>query len=209
MHVAGSDARLRALLRERNVAVGVRSPQPSRSFSAAWSAFKRFTSIRVDPSDLDSELPNDDLLYEFGVFDFGSKWGRTFELSFVRQYATADGDLQQVHLVAHFPPAAFADIQHRLRAVACSEGSHCAADCYFEGNDNVIGTPCVVASRAGGSPGRRVKSVVLWAAATGTDEPDTQRRRWIEFVEGSPAFAYVLAHRLRLIGYEVWQESAE
>ena len=46
-----------------------------------------------------------------GVFDSGEPWGRTFELSFVRQYATVDGDLQQVHLVAHYPASALNDLR--------------------------------------------------------------------------------------------------
>lgn len=50
------------------------------------------------------------------MFDFGRPWGKTFELSFVRQYATADGDLQQIHLVAHFPPTALDDVVSEIDA---------------------------------------------------------------------------------------------
>jgi len=106
MRVAGSEARLVSLLANRGVNAGRNprsEPPPLRS---AWEAFKEFAALPVAASDLTSDEPNDDLLYEDGVYDWGDEWGETFEVSFVRQYGTADGDIQQVHLVAHYPSSA-------------------------------------------------------------------------------------------------------
>jgi hypothetical protein len=105
MHVAESKARLMSLLGERGVELGPNRKDP-RTLSTAWEAFKAFAALPVDSSDLSSYEPNDDLLYEFGVYDWGDHWGKTFQVSFTRQYGTADGDIQQVQLVAHYPPSA-------------------------------------------------------------------------------------------------------
>jgi hypothetical protein len=106
MRVAESKARLVSLLGERGIKVGLNRQERPPSMRAAWEAFKAFASLPVASSDLGSYEPNDDLLYEFGVYDWGDEWGRTFQVSFTRQYGTADGDIQQVQLVAHYPPSA-------------------------------------------------------------------------------------------------------
>jgi hypothetical protein len=149
MHVAGSVERLRALLVEEGVPLG-RGKQPAAaSVADAWTAFQRYAALPVVESDL-GEGPNDDLLYEAGVFDWGA-----FELSLVRQFGTADGDIQQVSLVAHFAPA-----------------------------------------DATGGAGPR------WSSSE-------DRERWFADVESSDAFRGVVDGRLRPLGYEVRQESAE
>jgi hypothetical protein len=62
----------------------------------------------------------DALWFEADAYDFGRKWGRTFEVSFVRQHGMKNGDLQQVHLVAHFSPLVFTRIRSRIRVISCA-----------------------------------------------------------------------------------------
>jgi len=102
MRVTQSKGRLMLLLREQGIKVGrnvADRPPPVRS---AFEAFKAFAAVPVAERDLSSDDLNDGLLYEAGVYDWGDAWGETFQLSFVRQYATREGDLQQVELVADF-----------------------------------------------------------------------------------------------------------
>jgi hypothetical protein len=209
MRVNGSDSRLTALLREHGVRVGRNQAQSPESLRSAWQAFRSFSAIRVDSDDLSSEQPNDDLLFEFGVFDFGGKWGRTFQLAFVRQYATADGELQQVHLVAHFPATAFAPIQARLATEPCGDGQ-CPTSCSFGDPNDFLGTPCSISTRAAGAPGgRRVESAAVWGSLTAVAGTGGHTASWVEFVETSPVFREVLSRKLQPLGFEVWQDSTE
>ena len=65
----------------------------------------------------------------------------------------ADGDLQQVHLVVHFPVAAFIAIRRNLRAEPCLAGAGCVFRCFFSGDDALVPHPCRVVPRgAGGYP---------------------------------------------------------
>jgi hypothetical protein len=106
MRVADSKSRLMAFLRERGIKVGPNAEQGPESLRLAWEAFKSFAAIPVASGELTSFEPNDDFLYEFGTYDWGDKWGKTFQVDFVRQYGTADGDIQQVRLAAYYPASA-------------------------------------------------------------------------------------------------------
>jgi len=103
MHVAGSDQKLRSLLTEQGVQVGRSKAATGSTVRSAWEAFQSFATIPIADGDLASVPDDDMLLYESGVYDWGDEWGKTFEVSFVRQYITPDDDIQQVHLVVHFP----------------------------------------------------------------------------------------------------------
>jgi hypothetical protein len=118
----------------------------------------------------------------------------------------ANGGLQQVHLVVHFPVAAFIAITRTLRAAPCLSGADCAFRCFFA-NAALVPKPCRVV--APGAAGYRVDDMTLWASQTGGNGKPAQRARWVEGVESSPVFRALLARRVRPDGYEVWQESAE
>ena len=206
MHVAASAARLRAMLAEAHVPVGRGTTPAAPSFPAAWRAFQRFALISVDRRDLSGEEPNDDLLFEFGVFE-SNFWGTSFEVEFTRQYGMASGDLQQVHLVVHFPAAAFIAITRSLRATPCLLGAGCIFSCFFAGNDALVPHPCRVVAQ--GTGGYRVGDMTLWASQTAGGDASADRTNWVEGVESSPVFRALLSRHVRPDGYEVWQESAE
>jgi hypothetical protein len=208
IHVRQGEARLASLLRKRDVTPG--STKPMLPLSVAWAAFKEFAAVPVRPSELSDEPLSDGLLFEFGVFDFGGKWGETLQVIFVRQLTTADGDLQQVHLVAHFTPSAFDEIRERINVALCAEAQGCAARCVFEGTDALVGDRCVLTLAAGqAAPADRVLgSAGAWSFDTGGISTEAQRASWIAFVESSPVFRQ-LAGELEPLGYEVWQDSAE
>jgi hypothetical protein len=206
MRAATSAARLKALLAAAQVPVGRDKTPAAPSFPAAWSAFQRFARIPVDRHDLSSDEPNDDLLFEFGVFE-SNFWGTSFEVELTRQYGMASGDLQQVHLVVHFPVAAFIAIARSLRATPCLPDAHCAFGCFFADDDALVPHACkVVPDDAGGY---RVRDMTLWASQTAGGDESAQRVHWIEGVESSPVFRALLAHHVGPTGYEVWQDSAE
>ena len=206
MRAAASATRLRALLAAAHVPVGRGKTPAASSFSAAWATFQRFARIPVDRRDLSGDEPNDDLLFEFGVFE-SNFWGTSFEVEFTRQYGMASGDLQQVHLVVHFPVAAFIAITRNLRATPCLRGAGCVFSCFFAGNDVLVPHPCRVVAQ--GTGGYRVGDMTLWASQTAGSDVSTQRMHWNEGVESSPVFRALLSRHIRPDGYEVWQESAE
>lgn len=205
MHVAAGATRLRALLLGAHVPVGRGKTPAAPSFPDAWVVFQRFARIPVDRHELGGNQPDDDLLYEFGVFE-SNFWGTSFEVEFTRQYAMASGGLQQVHLLVHFPVAAFIAITRGLRATPCLAGDGCAFRCFFAGGA-LVPQPCRVVAR--GTNGYRVGDMTLWASQTGGSDVSAQRTRWITSIESSPVFRALLSRRVRPDGFEVWQESAE
>lgn len=205
MHVPASAARLRALLASAHVPVGRGKAPTAGSFPAAWAVFRHFGRIPVDSHDLSGDQPNDDLLFEFGVFE-SNYYGTSFEVELTRQYGMASGDLQQVHLVVHFPVRAYIAITRGLRATTCVPGGSCVFRCFFADDDAFVPRPCRVVRQ--GAVGYRVKDMTLRASQSGGDL-SAQRTDWIEGVDSSPVFRALLARHVRPDGYDVWQESAE
>jgi hypothetical protein len=208
MHAAGSDARLKSLLRERGIQLGRASAARAGSLRSALEAFVDFAAIPVTSGELEPEPLSDGLLYEFGVFDFGDVWGKTLTLSLVRQYGMTGGDLQQVHLEAHFRPAVLAAILRRTRAEPCDSGTGCTYRCAYGGTSDLIGERCTVKA-ATPAPGRSLQSASMWSFDTGEAGTIAAREAWVSLVEESPPFKYLSAHRDLLLGYQVWQDSAE
>jgi hypothetical protein len=200
MHVEDGSTRLNSLLLERGVRATADSTSSPRPLRAAWRAFKEFVAVPVNGGELSDEPLSDSLLFEYGLF--GSD--NSFELSLVRQLATADGDLQQVHLDVRFASGAVATIEEATRARKCADEEGCAARCVFGSKAALFGTPC--AASPGG--GRVPRSVSAWSFDTGGSGTDEQRASWIRFVEGSLAFQEA-AFKLKPLRYEVWQDSAE
>lgn len=167
MRVGDGGDRLRAILATSGVTIGPGAERPG-SLSTAWAAFQRFAALEVASGDLSGEELDDGLLFEAGTYSpataqFVKGGGETFQLGFVRQFETADGDLQQLHLVAHYPAKPFPGV--------LEEG--------------------------------------LWSFDTGGSSVDAQRGSWESTVEESPAFQQALSHDEQILGFEVWQESAE
>jgi hypothetical protein len=203
MPSAGGAARLRGLLVEAGVPL-VRGQTPAAaSFPAAWRTFRRFALIPVESS-APSGKSDDDLLFEFGVFE-SNFYGTSFEVELTRQYDTASGGLQQVHLLVHFPVNAFISITRTLRATPCLPGAGCSFRCFFAG-DVLVPHPCRVVPRE--AAGYRVGDMTLRASQTGGGDVATQRGRWVDGVESSPVFRALLARHVRPDGYQVWQEPA-
>jgi hypothetical protein len=202
IHVKDGASRLASLLRARGVRLSqdANGPRPLR---VAWRAFKDFASVPVRGSELSDDAGSDALLVEYGLFDSTRSSGRTFQLSFVRQLGTREGDLQQVHLDVSFGRRAFATISRQIRARKCAEGEECPARCVFGSKSALFGTPC-----AESPAGRVPTSVTAWSFDTGGSGTDEQRASWISFVEASAAFQEA-ACELKPVRYEVWQESAE
>ena len=164
-------AELRALLVAAHVPLARAATPAAPSFPAAWTAFQRFAR--------DGE-PNDELRFEFGVFE-SHFWGTSFEVELTSR---------QVHLVVHFPVAAYIDITRNLRATPCVPGAGCAFRCFFTGDDALVPRPCRVTPE-----GYRVGDMTL-----------SERRStpWIAGVESSPVFRALLAQQIRPDGFEVW-----
>jgi hypothetical protein len=165
-----SAARLRALLAGAHVPLDRAKTPTVVSFPAAWSAFQRFAR---------STKPND-LFFEFGVFE-SHYWGTSFEI------VLRSG---QVHLVVHFPVAAYIAITRNLKAAPCLPGAGCAFRCFFTGDDGLVARPCRVTA-----DGYRVGDMTL-SGRTSTP--------WVAGVESSPVFRALLARHVRPVGYEVW-----
>jgi hypothetical protein len=201
---AAGAARLRALLVTSGVPLVRGQTPPARSFPAAWRTFRRFTLIPA-PGGNPSGNTADDLLFEFGVFE-SNFYGTSFEVELTRQYETASGELQQVHLLVHFPVNAFISITRSLRATPCLAGDGCSFRCFFAG-DVLVPHPCRVVPRE--TAGYRVGDMTLRASQTGGGDLAAQRRRWVEGVEASPVFRALLARHVRPDGFEVWQEPAD
>src|SRR5262249_36873818 len=141
------------------------------SFPASWAAFQRFAR---------SGGANDELLFGFGVY--GSHyWGTSFEVELTSGH---------VHLVVHFPVAAYIAITRNLRATPCVPGAGCAFRCFFTGDDGLVPRACRVTPG-----GYRVGSMTL---------SETRNAPWISAVESSPVFTALLARHVRPVGYEVW-----
>jgi hypothetical protein len=208
MRALGSETKLKSLAQERGIRLGRDVGDENGSLRAALTAFAEFAAIPIADGDLDPDPMSDGLLFEFGVFDFGGGWGNTLTVSFVRQYGMADGDLQQVHLEAHFRPAAFAAILRRTRVAAC-DSRECVFRCAYGGaSDLVGGERCAVTS---GVPERNpsLHSASLWSFDAGEPGTASARARWLKLVEESPPFTYLSSREGLLVGYEIWQESAE
>jgi hypothetical protein len=213
IRVSQSVPRLRALLGSAGVVVGTRAkPAP---LASAWRAFERFAVIPVSRGDLQNDPMADGLLFEAGTYDSGADWGRTFELAFVRQYAMKDSDLQQVHLVAHFAPAVFEQIRSATHVISC--GTHfvadppvgCASLCSYLGRHQLIGTPCrVVARGRTTSRARDLEDLTVWSYDTGGTDPEAQHESWLSYVNASTILRRALTSR-GLLGYELWQDSAD
>jgi hypothetical protein len=164
-----------------------RGQHPSAaSFHAAWTAFQRFAR-------LPAERRGGDLLFEFGVFE-SRDYGTSFEVELTRRYA----DVRQVHLMVHFPVAAFIAITRDLRATPCLPGGGCTFRCFFAGDDGLVPHPCRIVP--GGASGYRIGDMTLRASQAGG------RARWLRGVASSPVFAALFARHVRPDGYEVWQE---
>jgi len=175
---------LRALLAGAGVPLQRGSTQTATSFPAAWTTFRRFAPLGG---------PGGDLVYEVGVFE-SKDYGTSFEIELTRRYA----DRRQVHLLVHFPVAAFIAITRNLRAAPCLAGDGCVFRCFFAGDDALVPHPCKLAPR--GTRAYRIGDMTLRASQSGG------RDRWIEGVESSPVFRALLSRHVRPDGYEVWQE---
>jgi len=167
MRVADGGTRLKAILGASHVTIGPEAQRPG-SLGSAWKAFQRFAALPAASGDLSDEDLSDGLLFEAGTYpdvtaSFAGGGKKTFQLDFVRQFATADGDLQQVHLVAHYPAKSFPGA--------------------FEGG--------------------------LWSFDTGGSSVAEERDNWESLVEVSSIFRKALTRDDQLLGFEVWQESAE
>jgi hypothetical protein len=204
MSVASGATHLRALLSAAHVPVGRGKKPSAASFLVAWTAFQRFARLAVDRDDLSGDEPNDDLLYEFGVYE-STYWGTSFEVDFTRQFATANGDIQQVHLVVHFPVTAFVPIAGDLRATPCVPGSGCVFGCFFTDDDALVPKTCRLVPKGG----YRVKDMTLWASESGGEGAEAQRADWARAIESSPVFRALISRRIPPVGYEIWQDSAE
>jgi hypothetical protein len=205
MHAVGSAATLRALLAAAHVPLGRGKHPQASSFVAAWAAFQRFELIPVDQHDLSGNQPNDDLLFELGVLET-TLWGTSLELDLARQYALAGGDLQQAHLIVHFPATAFVPLTRGLRATPCVPGKGCAFGCFFADDAVIVPHPCQLVPRGAG--GYRVRDFTLRASQT--DAPTSeQHARWITEVDSFAAFRRLLTRHVRPDGFEVRQASAE
>jgi hypothetical protein len=208
MHALRSDTTLKSLVREHGIELGRDVRSKGGSLDAALRAFAEFAEIPIANGDLDRDPMSDGLLFEFGVFDFGGVWGNTLTLSFVRQYGMADGDLQQVHLEAHFRSAAFPVILRRTHVEAC-DGRGCVFRCAYGGATDLIGGErCAIST---GTPGRgpSIHSASLWSFDAGEPGTSAARTVWVRLVKESPPFRYLSGHQDLLLGYDVWQESAE
>jgi hypothetical protein len=206
--VAQGETRLSALLRQHGVVLGrTGAAHPLR---AAWRAFQKFARVPVQRSELANGPLSDGLLFEFGVSEASEQWGKTFHLSFVRQLATADGDLQQVHLAAHFEPTTFEKIRRRLSATRCADPDRCLTRCSFD-EMTLVGTPCAVSLRTRllrASAEEPLVAAHAWSFDADGSDTAAQRDRWMTFVENSPVFR-IAAREFQPRGYELWQESAE
>jgi hypothetical protein len=178
------------------------------SISAAWRAFSAFAKLPVSKQDISDDPMADALLFEFGTFDWGDKWGKTFEVDFVRQLGMRDGDLQQVHLVAHFPARVGQQIMNRLGVAACPDGGSCAARCSYPGHHALVGKPCRITSQRDTTE-HTLDSAYTWSYDTGGSGVSGQRSSWIAFVASSPALRAVQANGGRALGYQVWRDSAD
>jgi hypothetical protein len=179
-----SAGELRGLLVGAGIPLERGSTETPASFPAAWTAFKRFALVGG---------AGGDLVYEFGVFE-SKDYGTSFEIELTRRYS----DRRQVHLLVHFPVAAFIAITRNLRAAPCLAGDSCVFRCFFAGDDALVPHPCKIAPRGAG--GYRIGDMTLRASQTGG------RARWVTGVQSSPVFGALLAHHVRPDGYEVWQE---
>ena len=207
MHVSDSVPRLIALLRRDGVRIGQGQAEPG-SIGSAWRAFQEFAKLPVAKQELSSDPMADALLFEFGTFDWGDKWGKTFEVDFVRQFGMRNGDLQQVHLVAHFPAQVAPRIMSRLGVGACTGGTECAARCAYVGDHALVGKPCRITARRNATV-RTLESSYTWSYDTGDSGVSGQRSSWIAFVASSPVLRAVRAYGGRTLGYEVWRDSAD
>jgi hypothetical protein len=179
-----SAGELRGLLVSAGVPLERGSAQTPASFPAAWTAFRRFAPLGG---------VGGDLVYEFGVFE-SRDYGTSFEIELTRRYS----DRRQVHLLVHFPVAAFIAITRNLRATPCLAGDGCVFKCFFAGDDALVPRACKIAPR--GKRGYRIGDMTLRASQTGG------RARWIEGVESSPVFRALVSRHVRPDGFEVWQE---
>jgi hypothetical protein len=168
-----SAAELRALLVGAQVPLARGATAPASSFPAAWTAFQQFAR---------DGGPNTVLRFEFGVFE-SHFWGTSFEVQL---------QSRQVHLVVHFPVAAYLAITRNLRATPCVPGSGCVFRCFFTGDDGLVPHACRVAA-----DGYRVGDMTL----TGR-----QITAWIAGVASSPVVRALLARHVRPVGFEVWTE---
>jgi hypothetical protein len=208
--VSESVPRLTSLLRANGVSVETDARTKPAPLASAWTAFRQFAALRVSQNDLENDPMADAFLFEVGTYDSSAKWGRTLEVSFVRQYGMKDGDLQQVHLIAHFRPRAFDEIRSQIRVSSCAPHvPGCVALCSYAGRNQLTGSPCrIVAGSTARAADRKLDDVSAWSFDTGVAAREAQRRSWIAFVDSSPLLLRTLASK-ELLGYEVRQESVE
>jgi hypothetical protein len=211
--VTESVPRLKTLLRTKHVRIADRHPTAA-SVGSAWEAFKAFAAAPVASGQLSNDDLNDGLLFEFGTFDFGGKWGKTFEMDFVRQFATRNGDLQQLHLVIHFTPQVFRQLRGHIKAEACSRhAADCVASCSYadsQGAAGLLGTPCTLTLDAPDPASPHVLTgASVWSFDTRGEGQTEKRESWTTVVESSPLFRRVVSQHLRPIGFEVWRDSAD
>jgi hypothetical protein len=181
---AGGEAsatQLRALLARGDVSIDRGTMPPASAFPAAWKTFQRFTRMP-------DGRHGSGLLFEYGVFE-SHFWGTSFEVELTRE---------RVHLLVHFPVAAFISITRNLRAAPCLPGGDCDFRCFFAGDDALVPHPCRVVPQTAG--GYRVGDMTLSGPEAGG------RTRWIKAVESSPVFRALLTRHVRPDGFEVWQE---
>jgi hypothetical protein len=199
IHVHEGSQRLTALLRQGGLEPGEQA-KPTASLGRAWRAFKQFAAVPVHSDELSDEPENDGFLFEFGLL------GGSSQMSFVRQLATSDGDLQQVHLDVTFPQATFSSVMAEIKVRPCGEDEGCPTRCSTR-VDELVGTPCLL-EQAVEMAHSTLRSAGTWSYDTGGSSNDEELASWIAFVESSPVFRDA-SRELKPLRYHVWQESAE
>ena len=85
----------------------------------------------------------------------------------------------------------------------------CIALCSYAGRHQLLGSPCrLVDGGTASSAGRTLQDLTVWSYDTGGSGVDAQHRSWVAFVGRSLLLRRALASS-QLLGYEVWQDSAE
>ena len=191
--VAASATRLRPLLAQAQVPVGRGTTPAAPSFPAAWRAFQRFARIPVDRRDLSGDEPNDDLRFEFGVFE-SNFWGTSFEVELTRQYGTASGDLHRFTSSCTFRWRPTSP-SHATSGHTVPTRRRLHLQLFFAGNDALVPHPCRVVAQ--GTGGYRVGDMTLWASQAAGGDASAQRTHWVNGVESSPVFRAPLSSHVR------------
>lgn len=194
LRVADTAPRLEALLAANHVRPLAAHPG---TLEQAWRAFRRFAALPVARDQLQPDPTSDQLLLEVGVF------AGTFDVDLVRQFLMKDGDIQQLHLDAHFPAARFPPLRDSIHDSGCLlGGQRCPTRCFFVGLRDLVGSKCMLST---GRPNgwRALQSFLVWSDDAGG------RDRWVAFLDSWPLFQRILAEAGEPLGYDVWRDSVE